>query len=288
MHYLLQRLGGGLKRFGSECDSKVEDWRLMMGHLRTANVPLKDTRLMEMGTGWYPTFPFCLYLAGAKRVDTLDLNPYLKPEMTLALAERLEHHLPVIAKEAGRTESELRPIHARLLRSLERGASLVDATDGVVHYSAPADAARTGFAEGSIGVVFSNSVLEHVPKAVIEDCFVEAFRVLEPRGIVLHSVNCGDHYAYVDSKVHQLHYLRYSDAAWKKWNNAFLYQNRLRAVDFTKMATRAGFEVEIDTSTPRPERLAQLDAMKVDPVFSRYTREELCITTIDFVGRKPA
>jgi hypothetical protein len=293
MHYLLQRLGGGLKKFASECDSKVDDWRLMMGHLRAANVPLKETRLLEMGTGWYPTFPFCLYLAGAGRVDTLDLNPYLKPEMTLALAERLESHLTVIAEESGRTESDIRTLHARLLRSLRQAGALSaqqllrEATEGVVHYAAPADAARTGFDAGTIGVVFSNSVLEHVPRAIIQDCFVEAFRILEPRGIVLHSVNCGDHYAYVDSKVHQLHYLKYSDAAWKKWNNAFLYQNRLRAVDFTKMAEDAGFQVEIDTSTPRPERLRQLDAIDVDPVFSRYTREQLCITTIDFVGRKP-
>src|SRR4051812_35354782 len=30
MHYLLQRTGGGLADFGGECDSKLDDWRIMM------------------------------------------------------------------------------------------------------------------------------------------------------------------------------------------------------------------------------------------------------------------
>jgi len=139
----------------------------------------------------------------------------------------------------------------------------------------------------SVDVVFSNSVLEHVPGEVIEACLAEAKRILRPGAVVFHSVNCGDHYAYVDRAIDQLHYLQYSEAAWRKWNNAFLYQNRLRAIDFTEMATRAGFAIEIDTSRPNPKRLRQLESIRVDPHFARYSREQLAITSIDFVGRKP-
>lgn len=288
VHFLLQRRGGGLADFDGECDSKVEDWRLMAGHLATARVPLRGATLLEMGTGWYPTFPLCLYLAGARRVLTLDLSRHLDAGLTRRLVERLAVHLPLVAQVAGLEEAEVAARHARLLEGVRNDLPLDELTGGVVAYQAPADAAATGLPAGSVDVVFSNSVLEHVPPAVIDACLVEAQRILRPGGVVFHSVNCGDHYAYADRSVHQLQYLRYSEAAWRRWNNAFLYQNRLRAVDFTEMARRAGFEIEIDTSWARPERLAQLDAMKVDPCFSRYTREQLCITTIDFVGRKPA
>ena len=58
-------------------------------------------------------------------------------------------------------------------------------------------------------------------------------------------------------------------------------------IDFTDMAKRAGFALELDTSTVLPERLRQLDEMTIDPMFrARYTREQLALTTIDFVGRK--
>jgi hypothetical protein len=33
--------------------------------------------------------------------------------------------------------------------------------------------------------------------------------------------------------------------------------------------------------------LAQLDAIAVHPEFARYSREQLAITSIDFVGRNP-
>jgi SAM-dependent methyltransferase len=157
----------------------------------------------------------------------------------------------------------------------------------VVRYRAPADAAATGLPAESVDVVFSNSVLEHVPGPVIAACFTEARRILAPGGVIFHSVNCGDHYAYADGKINQLNYLKFGNAAWDRWNNKFLYQNRLRAIDFTEMARRAGFTIEVDTSRPHPTRLAQLAEIEVHPDFARYSRDQLAITSIDFIGRKP-
>lgn len=287
IHYLLQRRGGGLADFGRECDIKVDDWRLMMGHLRTVGMPVEGSTFLEIGTGWYPTFPMCLYLAGAAHVYTLDLNRHIKPEMVRDLADRLQIHVALIARESGKPPAEIAAHQQALHQALTRGASIAVATGNVVDYRAPADAADTALPAGSVDVVFSNSVLEHVPGPVIEAMFREAMRILRPGGIVFHSVNCGDHYAYADRTIHQLHYLQFSDDEWQRWNNAFLYQNRLRAKDFTAMARAAGFAIEVDTSRASKERLAQLDAIKVHPQFHRYSREELAITSIDFVGRKP-
>jgi ubiquinone/menaquinone biosynthesis C-methylase UbiE len=287
MHYMLQRYGGGLTNFGRECDIKVDDWKLMLGHLRSSKLPLAGATLLEMGSGWYPTFPVCLWLGGAKRIYTFDLNRYMKPEMTIAMVERLERHVGTIAEESGAPSTEVDTRRRELLAALQRGASISTATGGAIDYHAPADAAKTQLPDASVDVVFSNSVLEHVPGPVIDDCFREARRILKPGGIVFHSVNCGDHYAYVDRSISQLHYLKYSEPAWQKWNNAFLYQNRLRAEDFTAMAKNSGFVIEIDTSRPHPTRLKQLDEIRVHPWFSeRYSRDQLAITSIDFVGRK--
>jgi SAM-dependent methyltransferase len=287
IHYMLQRRGGGLTDFGRECDIKVDDWRIMMGHLRDSSVDLATSTFVEIGTGWYPTFPLCFYLAGVHKVFTLDLNRLLKTDMTRQLADRLAAHVSLIAREAGKSLDEVTAKQRALVAAIDRGESVLQATGSVVDYRAPADASATSLGANTVDVVFSNSVLEHVPGPVIEACFAEAMRILKPGGIMFHSVNCGDHYAYSDRTIHQLHYLQFSDAEWERWNNAFLYQNRLRAVDFTDMARSVGFPIEIDTSKARPERLAQLDAMRIDPVFARYTREQLAITSIDFVARKP-
>jgi SAM-dependent methyltransferase len=208
--------------------------------------------------------------------------------MTVALAERLANHVPLIASVSGRPEAEVAARQKAVAAALRAGASIAAATDGVIEYRAPADATKTELASASLDVMFSNSVLEHVPGETIAACFREARRILRPGAVVFHSVNCGDHYAYFDRSIHQLHYLQYSEAEWAKWNNAFLYQNRLRASDLTGMATRAGFIIEIDTSRPHPDRLRQLDSIRVDPYFARYSRDQLAITSIDFVGRRPA
>ncbi len=288
LHFHLQRRLGGLRTLDREIEAKVEDWRLMVGHLRTAGFKVAGTRFFEMGTGWYTTFPFCLYLAGARSVDTCDLNRHLDPELVKAMAKALERHLAMIAEETGSTRGEVDVRYKMLTKALDQGESVEGATGGVVRYRAPADASKTGLADASLDVVFSNSVLEHVPGDVIAACLTESRRILRSQGVVFHSVNCGDHYAYTDSKIHQLNYLKFSDDEWERWNNAFLYQNRLRAIDFTDLARAAGFTIEIDTSRPHPTRLQQLDGIKVHPSFAKkYSREQLAITSIDFVGRNP-
>jgi SAM-dependent methyltransferase len=286
LHYMLQRYAGGMRDFGRECDIKVDDWRLMMEHVRSVGVDAESATLVEIGTGWYPTFPFCLYLAGAARVYTFDLNHLIKTDMVHELADRLAAHVAMIAQVARRPEDEIKAEQVALAAALAGGASIAQATGGIVDYRAPADASQTSMLAESVDIVFSNSVLEHVPAPLIEACFAEAWRILRPGGVMFHSVNCGDHYAYTDRSIHQLHYLQFSEEEWARWNNEFLFQNRLRAIDFLAMARRAGFTIEVDTSVATAERLAQLEQIAVDPAFAHYTREQLAITTLDFVARK--
>ena len=290
MHYQLQRRMGGLRDFRREFDSKVEDWSIMAQHLRDAGLPLAGARCFELGTGWYPTFPLACVLAGSARVDTFDLNPHLKADLVRDCVDGLGRHVDAIAAAAGVDRDAVAARHAALREALQRvpDARDLDAlSGGVIRYHAPADATRTSLDDGSVDVAFSNSVLEHVPPEALAPLYREAMRVLRPGGLMFHSVNCGDHYAYVDKGVHQLNYLRYGDRAWSRWNNAFLYQNRLRVDAFLDAARDAGFAMVLDTSNTRPERLAQLQAMPVHPRFADVPPERLCITTVDFIGRKP-
>lgn len=287
LHYALQRRFGGLRDFAAEFDSKIEDWRIMAGHLDAASMAIPGRRLFEIGSGWYPTFPLACFLGGAARVTTVDLNRHLKRDLLLACAERLGGAVPTIAATCGNDEATVRARHAGLCESLARGDDLAAATDGVVDYRAPADATRTDLPDRSIDCIFSNSVLEHVPPAAIDGMYAEAMRLLVPGGVMFHSVNCGDHYAYVDRRLNQLHYLRYSDAQWRFWNNAFLYQNRLRADAFVDRARAAGFGIDLDTSHATERRLRELAAMPVHAQFAAIPPERLCITTIDFIARKP-
>jgi len=288
LHYRLQRRFGGLQNFHRELTVKVEDWQIMVRHLRDAGVVISSSHFFEIGTGWYPTFPFALYLAGARRITTYDLNRHLQGDLVRAAVKELGGFLKVIAEDSGSDLAEVQARYQMVATAVDAGADLSEATGGRIRYSAPADATATALGDGEVDVVFSNSVLEHVPPEAITAMYRESMRILSPGGIMFHSVNCGDHYSYVDGNIHQLNYLQYSDRAWKLWNNAFLYQNRMRAHEFVEGAAGLGFSIELDTSTARANRLEQLAAMKVDLRFAQLAPEKLCITSVDFIARKPA
>ncbi|QNK01631.1 methyltransferase domain-containing protein [Dyella telluris] len=284
-HYLLQKRFGGLRGFTREFEIKMDDWRLMASHLHDAGRPIAGARLFEIGSGWYPTFPLACYLGGAKQVITVDLHRHLKHDLLLECADHLAEHTALIAQACNVPETEVQRRQRRLSARLQQGDDLAAATDGVVIYQAPIDASCTALPTHGIDCVFSNSVLEHVEPAVVDGIYREAMRILVPGGIMFHSVNCGDHYAYVDHSINQLNYLKYSDHDWHRWDNAFLYQNRMRAYEFVDHAEAAGFDIVLNTECPREKRLAELAAMHVHPQFAHIPPERLCVTSIDFIGR---
>lgn len=104
---------------------------------------------------------------------------------------------------------------------------------------------------------------------------------------MLHSLNCGDHYAYFDKRISFINYLTYTERQWRFWDNRLLYQNRLRPCDFIGLAERAGFEVVLRKQKPRPALLELLSTLDIAPEFRDYPPEELCSTSVDFVTRKP-
>jgi SAM-dependent methyltransferase len=283
----LQRTAGELRHFDDVVDSKVQDdWLVLAGHLRALNRPAQGLVFMEIGTGWFPTLPLCYYLAGARECLTFDLNRHLNGGETLRMVRRLGKHLPAIAEASLRPLDDVEASYAALAPALESGDAMDLLRCAGVVYRAPGDAAATALPDSSVDVAFSNSVLEHVPGKVIQAMFHEQRRILKPGGLAIHSVNCGDHYAYFDRTLNPVAYLTYSERDWSFWNNDLLYQNRLRPRDFLEMATAAGFELPLVQFRPKQALLDQLPSLKIDPAFAGYPPEQLCCTSIDFVARR--
>jgi SAM-dependent methyltransferase len=277
---MLQRTLGARRDLGKYVHTKVvEDWLVHMAHLRELGVRLGGRTLVEIGTGWLPVLPLCFSLAGLGRCRTLDLNRHLSPGVLPRTVLELRRHLPAIAQAAGEPGELVRRRYDRLV-ALPDGEELLRAAG--VEYVAPGDATRTGLPDASVDLVLSNSVLEHVPTDALHGIMVETRRILKGDGVALHSVNCEDHYAHFDRSVSPIHYLRFSRSRWRLWNNAILYQNRLRPRDFLAAAQRAGLRVVLDRHRARPELLARLAELPIDESFRDYPPEELCCTSIDF------
>jgi len=280
---LLQRTLGGLRNFGATVDGKVDDWAIHMGHLRELDVPLAGKVVLEIGTGWFPTFPLCYALAGTERCLTFDLSRHLDARLTFKLLGELERHLEPIATA---TRSSLDDVRARYAKLTASGDLVTLLGASGIEYFAPADATATALASDSVDIVFSNSVLEHVQPEVLDELMRESRRLLRPGGLIVHSINCGDHYAYFDRSINFMNYLQFSDAQWALWNNDLQYQNRLRPKHFVAATEAAELDVVIRKFTPRPDLLAALPKMRLAAEFAHYSPEQLASKSIDIVARK--
>jgi SAM-dependent methyltransferase len=285
LNSVLQERLGGLRQFEASVDSKIhDDWLVLCEHMRELRCPIAGAVFLEIGTGRFPALPLGFTLAGAARCFTYDVDPLLDWRLTRRAWERLEVHLEAIAARLGLDAEDVRGRWRRLAGAATLAEFLRAAA---IDYRAPADAAATGLPPASIDVVFSNSVLEHVAREAIGPLMRETRRVLRPGGLAIHSVNCGDHYAYFDARLSPIHYLRFGERTWRVWNNGLQHQNRLRADDFLELTRRAGLEIVLNRQQPRPELLARLDELPIAPEFRHYPREQLCTTSVDFVARAP-
>lgn len=284
IHDLLERLhadGGALaKQIGFEV--RVH-WDAHMVRLRQLDFDLHGKQMLEIGSGRLPVMPLCFALAGVERCITMDLRRRMGSPAVMRTLRRLEPHLADIARMSGQDIAQVRG-RWREWMDLRDGQAVLDAAHIV--YMAPKDATATGLPDGSVDLVLSNSVLEHVPQAELHRLMAETRRILSPDGLAVHNVNCGDHYAYFDHHITQIHYLLYSEEDWRKWNTTLQYQNRLRASDFLAAARQAGLDIVLDSHKPRPALLELIPGMEIAEEFKHYPVEELCCTSIDFVARK--
>ena len=279
----LQRTVGELRNFEATVDSKVvDDWIVLLKHMVELEISPAGCDYLEVGTGWFPTLPACFSFIGAKSVKTYDLYRHLNAGMTFRMVRRLRVHLGLIAETAGMPLSTVETAYAE---SCSVGGLDRLLQTARIEYLAPADASCTQLSDSSIDVVFSNSVLEHVEPEAIDAIMRESKRILRPGGIAIHSVNCGDHYAYFDRGITAINYLQYSEGKWAFWNNRLLYQNRLRASDFLRSAEKAGLKITLCRRNARRDLLEALPRLRIAPQFRDYSIEDLCCTSIDFVAQ---
>lgn len=280
---ILQRTAGGLRNIDATVDSKViDDWIVLARQLRELNVQIGDAVLVEVGTGWFPVLPLCFAFAGARTCHTFDVTRHLDARLTSRAIARLRVHLPRIADTAGLSVGQVQERYDHVSGARDVSTALDRAG---VRYHAPADAAQTGLGNREVDAVFSNSVLEHVPSCGIAAILRESARIVKPAGVSLHSVNCGDHYAYFDRSISPINYLQYSDRQWSRWNNRLLYQNRLRPADFLQLAKDAGLQIALSRFTPKEKLVELLPRLEVAQEFKHYAPNQLCATSIDFAGR---
>lgn len=151
-------------------------------------------------------------------------------------------------------------------------AALDEAADARDRAAAPPDAVSRvrrlrsldGVPAGSVDLVVSNSVLEHVRD--FEATVAELDRVLSPSGIMLHAVDYRDHFFK-----YPYHFLLFSRPVWDRWLDPGDLP-RWRLGDHLRQLRARGFSTQVIDAVSMPDEFAKV-APSMSPAFDRADPE---------------
>lgn len=238
---------------------------------------------LELGTGWYPVVPVCMFLSGASSIFTVDISSLSNKEHVLTTLEKFcAYH------EAGQLAAyfEVREGRMTVLKNLLKNQevlSLQDITRRLhLHYLVQ-DARHLSIDSEQIDLVHSNNTFEHIFPDVLEAILIELKRINHPGGIQSHFVDMSDHFAHFDQSINIYNYLRFSDKQWQMIDNDIQPQNRWRIHDYKALYQRIGLKIAyLDT---RKGNLEQLKSINLDGKYRAFPLQDLAISHCHIVSK---
>ena len=287
-YYQVQRLFGGLRKVKPErkLSAGIKTWELIVEQ----GLDPKGKTFFEIGTGRVTLVPLSYWLMGAKKIITIDANPYLKAELVKENLDYIQNN-----------EAKIKDIFASLLDEQRFDELLAfSRTDNFsldaflnlcqIDYLAPGDAAETKLPAQSIDFHTSYTVLEHIPPSILKRILEEGNRIVSDRGLFVHRIDYSDHFSHSDSNISAINFLQYSDDEWDKYaGNRYMYMNRLRHDDFIDLFESLGHDI-LKAKTFVSERAKQelQNNIQLDRQFQNKSKEILSIESSWIVSEKNA
>ena len=285
-YYQVQRLFGGLGKVKPErkLSAGIKTWELIVEQ----GLDPKGKTFFEIGTGRVTLVPLSYWLMGAKKIITIDANPYLKAELVKENLDYIQNN-----------EAKIKDIFASLLDEQRFDELLAfSRTDNFsldaflnlcqIDYLAPGDAAETKLPAQSIDFHTSYTVLEHIPPSILKRILEEGNRIVSDRGLFVHRIDYSDHFSHSDSSISAINFLQYSDREWDKYaGNRYMYMNRLRHDDFIDLFESSGHDlVKVKTFISERAQQELQGNIQLDRQFQNKPKEILEIESSWIVSKK--
>lgn len=279
LNYLFQKYATkGVELTDIYFDFKLGHARDHLAYFRKyGQQPLAKATILELGLGWYPIVPIALYLSGADRIVSIDIQEWMTNQSQLKTIRKFEEwrsqgklqdYLPQI------DEQRWSALVALTQKSTAPGLEEISATIRLEPLLQ--DARATDFAESSLDYICSNNTFEHIPVAILADILREFKRIIRPGAVMSHFIDLSDHFAHFDSEITIYNFLRFSEKQWQRIDNRIQPQNRLRFRDY--LALYAALDIPVTHQSTRPGDPALLVRVPLAEQYQAYTPEELAIS----------
>ncbi|NLA35292.1 MAG: class I SAM-dependent methyltransferase [Actinobacteria bacterium] len=258
----------------------------MIGVERSGASLPAGTSVLELGTGWHPVVPMIFFLVGADRIVTVDHVDHLT---AAALAHTAQVVLGAVDDGSLRGEvGDLVPERVELLRSLAGSGATTDLATSVAALRlerAIGDVMALRLDE-PVDIVVSNHVLEHLPEAILAPVLAACFELCRPGGVMSHAADMIDHGHYVDERLGEFNFLRFTERQWRIVGNDVQYENRLRLPSYRAAYAAAG--VPIDHEEVLRSDVSEILRIPIAREFRHLSLDDLAVQFAWFVSLRPA
>lgn len=258
-------------------ESKLGQADRVLRGLDAINHDLSGNKCVEIGSGWVFTVPYYFLLKGVKSLALYDIDRKIDYKANIKALQQFKEI--IVSKEN----------HSKIDQLLQHPNKdgFINALNSVnISYNAPKDFTDSGLEENTIDIVYSVTVFEHIPENILAKIINESFRVLKKGGIMAHLIDMGDHFSHTDKNISPINFLKFDEKKFKIINNKFLYQNRLRASDFERMFLEKGFKIKYFDPNVNKKSLKAFNKLNIDASFNKYSKEDLCTSSICIIASK--
>ena len=100
--------------------------------------------------------------------------------------------------------------------------------------------------EKNFDICVSTTTLEHFSLQDLNNFLLDVKKILKEGGLISSIIDYSDHYSHTDKNINSLNFLKFDESDWVKYNNSYLYQNRLRHQDYRKLFNDFNYEIKIE------------------------------------------
>jgi hypothetical protein len=254
----------------------VEAARFLDRFRRHQPLAPRDFRVLEVGTGWYPTLPIAFYLCGASEVRSFDIVSHLNRDRLVLLLDYF-----CAAADTGMLQRALPDVRSdrverlRALRDVARTQTPRATLERIEIHANVKDACDSGCPAGSVDLIFSSGVLEYVPRPILPRLFAEFRRVASDHSAMVHWVILSDQFAMFDANIGPFNFLQFSEEKWRRLESPLISNNRYRIQEYRDLFAKAGFVMKAEEN--KPGRIEDLKRIQLAPEFQGFSTEDLLV-----------
>ncbi|MBE9469071.1 MAG: class I SAM-dependent methyltransferase [Bacteroidetes bacterium] len=232
---------------------------------------------LELGTGWYPVIPIYMFLSGADKIYSVDIN-------NLVSEENLKQTIVKYCQfyNSGELNKYIKEIDNERLKLLfdcynrQNELNREQLLNRLNINFIVGDARQLPLESSSLDLITSNNTFEHIYPKILTEIIKEFCRVLKMGAVMSHFIDMSDHFAHLDKKINIYNFLKFSDKRWSLIDNSVQPQNRLRIIQYQKIYHKLG--IIIVKKIDREGNIAKLREINIDKKFQNIPDEELAVS----------